>query len=260
MENTTKKHICNLLLKEKTKLGEQLYLLKYELPPFIEEIYAGQFAEFNVQGLSGGLLRRPLSIHSVDWEKREISFLVQVVGENTAHLCQLERGTNVEVILPLGKGFTLPQKEDKALLIGGGVGIAPLFFLGEEIKKMGMMPTFLLGGRGNANLVRLQEFNSLGDTYITTEDGTLGEKGFVTQHSILKEEGRFDKIYVCGPTPMMRAVVEYAKREDIWCEVSLENKMACGIGVCLCCVQKTRNGHQCVCSEGPVFNASVLEW
>ena len=105
----------------------------------------------------------------------------------------------------------------------------------------------------------MDEYGRWGATFVTTEDGSLGEKGFVTQHSIWRDK-QFDKVYVCGPKPMMKAVAKLTKEHGIWCEVSLENMMACGLGACLCCVEDTVDGNVCVCKEGPVFNTRRLKW
>ena len=149
--------------------------------------------------------------------------------------------------------------EQRLLLVGGGVGIAPLLFMGQEMLRMGIRPTFLLGARSASDLVRLEAYRACGDVYITTEDASAGERGFVTQHSILRD-ATFDGIAVCGPKPMMMAMASYAKSRGIPCEVSLENMMACGLGVCLCCVEETIEGNLCVCKEGPVFNVNRLLW
>ena len=130
---------------------------------------------------------------------------------------------------------------------------------GEQLAKNGSKPTFLLGARSNKDLLQLEDFAAYGEVYTTTEDGSHGEKGYVTQHSILNKI-KFEQIYTCGPKPMMMAVAKYAKGNDINCEVSLENTMACGIGACLCCVENTTEGHLCVCKEGPVFNINKLLW
>ena len=160
----------------------------------------------------------------------------------------------------MGKGFTIPETTDKKLLlVGGGVGTAPMLNLGYELKQKGFSPVFLLGARSKNDLLQLDMFNTLGEVYTTTEDGSLGEKGYVTMHSMLSAN-RFDMIYTCGPKPMMMAVAKYAKANDVECEVSLENTMACGVGACLCCVEKTDEGHLCVCKEGPVFNIKKLLW
>jgi dihydroorotate dehydrogenase electron transfer subunit len=165
-------------------------------------------------------------------------------------------------VLPLGNGFTMQGGENalnKLLLVGGGVGVAPLLYLGAQLKEDGMDPMFLLGGRTANDLLMLDEFKKYGRVYVTTEDGSEGEKGFVTNHSLLQQE-RFDMIYTCGPTPMMKAVARYAKEKGIACEASLENLMACGLGACLCCVEKTTEGNLCVCKDGPVFNINRLLW
>ena len=124
---------------------------------------------------------------------------------------------------------------------------------------MGCEPIFLLGARSAKDLLMLDEFNKYGKVCITTEDGTAGEKGFVTNHSILGKI-RFDRIATCGPKPMMIAVAKYASKNNIECEASLENKMACGVGACLCCVENTTEGNVCVCKEGPVINIKKLLW
>lgn len=164
-------------------------------------------------------------------------------------------------MLPLGNGFTMPQdRTKKHLLVGGGVGVAPLLYLGNKIKETGGEATFLLGARTAKDLLMIDEFRQAGRVFVTTEDGSEGEKGFVTNHSILSKE-KFDMISTCGPKPMMMAVARYAKAADTECEVSLENKMACGLGACLCCVEKTQDkGNVCICTEGPVINSKRLEW
>ena len=145
------------------------------------------------------------------------------------------------------------------LLVGGGVGVAPLLYLGKVLCGSGIDVTFLLGARTRGDLLMSEKFAKYGRVLVTTEDGSMGEKGFVTNHSVLAQE-RFDMIQCCGPTPMMKAVARYASTEAIDCEVSLENLMACGLGACLCCVEKTVDGNLCVCKDGPVFNIKRLLW
>ena len=131
--------------------------------------------------------------------------------------------------------------------------------MGAQMLEQGIEPTFLLGARTQNDLLMLDEFKKYGRVFITTEDGSIGEKGFVTNHSVLQQE-LFDRISTCGPTPMMKAVARLALEKGIDCEVSLENLMACGVGACLCCVEKTTEGNLCVCKEGPVFNIKRLLW
>ncbi|WP_418573723.1 dihydroorotate dehydrogenase electron transfer subunit [Phocaeicola sp.] len=255
-----KKYILDLTVTENLRLHANYVLIKLTQEAPLPEMLPGQFAEIRVDGSPTTFLRRPISINYVDREKNEVWFLVQLVGDGTRKLATVEKGDTVNVVLPLGNGFTIPDSPDtKVLLVGGGVGTAPMLYLGEALLKRGCKPTFLLGARSQNDLLQLEEFKALGDVYITTEDGSMGEKGYVTMHSVLKEK-RFDLICTCGPKPMMVAVAKYAKAEGIECEVSLENTMACGVGACLCCVEKTDEGHVCVCKEGPVFNIKKLLW
>ena len=255
-----KKYILDLTVTENTRLHANYVLIKLTQEAPLPEMLPGQFAEIRVDGSPTTFLRRPISINYVDREKNEVWFLVQLVGDGTRKLATVEKGNTVNVVLPLGNGFTMPASSDtKVLLVGGGVGTAPMLYLGEALLKQGCKPTFLLGARSQNDLLQLEEFKALGDVYTTTEDGSMGEKGYVTMHSILKAK-KFDMIYTCGPKPMMMAVTKYAKSEGIECEVSLENTMACGVGACLCCVEKTDEGHVCVCKEGPVFNIKKLLW
>ena len=143
--------------------------------------------------------------------------------------------------------------------VGGGVGVAPLLYLGHKIHEMGGVPTFLLGARSAHDLLEIDRFRAVGRVFLTTEDGSEGERGFVTNHSILAKE-QFTRIATCGPKPMMVAVARMADKLGIACEASLENMMACGVGACLCCVEKTTEGNLCVCKEGPVFDTKRLLW
>ena len=200
------------------------------------------------------MLRRPISIHDVDSEKSQLTLLVQVVGKGTKTLSQMEEGETLNLVYPLGRGFSQEGKE--VLLVGGGAGIAPMLHLSKCLSAKGTHCTILLGGRSATMIPVQEEFRPYGDVYFATEDGSLGEKGLVTQHSVFGAE--YDRIYTCGPTPMMKAVARHAMEKGIECEVSLENMMACGVGACLCCVVDSDEGHKCVCKDGPVFNAKRL--
>ena len=256
-----KKYILDLEVTQNIRLHANYVLIKMTHANLLPEMVPGQFAEIRIDGSNTTFLRRPISINFVDKETNEVWFLVQLVGDGTRKLATVKPGDVVNVVLPLGNGYTMHPKEAdmKPLLVGGGVGTAPMLMLGSALAKMGCKPTFLLGARSSKDLLQLDEFQKLGDVYTTTEDGSMGEKGYVTQHSVLGEQ-KFDIIYTCGPKPMMMAVAKYAKANDIDCEVSLENKMACGVGACLCCVENTDEGHLCVCKEGPVFNIKKLLW
>ncbi|GFZ41521.1 dihydroorotate dehydrogenase electron transfer subunit [Bacteroides nordii] len=255
-----KKFILDLTVTENLKLHINYVLLKLTSQSPLPEMLPGQFAEIRVDGSPSTFLRRPISINYVDRSRNEVWFLIQLVGDGTRRLAEAMKGDIINIVLPLGNGFTMPQiPSDKLLLVGGGVGTAPMLYLGEQLAKNGSKPTFLLGARTDKDLLQLDDFASYGEVYTTTEDGSYGEKGYVTQHSILNKV-KFEQIYTCGPKPMMMAVAKYAKSNNINCEVSLENMMACGVGACLCCVENTDEGHLCVCKEGPVFNINKLLW
>jgi dihydroorotate dehydrogenase electron transfer subunit len=225
----------------------------------IPEMKPGQFAQVKVEGSSGTFLRRPLSIHDVDYERNTIKFLIQIAGKGTETLSKLEKGDFLNLIYPLGNSFSLPQKNKRSLLVGGGCGVAPLMFLAKYLKSKGYIPDILLGYRNRERIIESEEFSCTGKVFIATEDGSEGEKGFVSDHPVLSETA-YDMIYCCGPDSMMRALAGYSKRRGISCEVSLENLMGCGIGACLCCVVETKKGNLFTCTDGPVFNINVLKW
>ena len=252
------KQIADFKLVDKQDFGRSV-LLRLRSGQPLPEIVPGQFVQVRVDGSPSTYLRRPISIHDVDFRQNEITLLVQQVGEGTKHLVSAENGDVINMVLPLGNGFTLPPKGESVLLVGGGIGIAPLYYFAKILNGEGIRPTLLLGGKSESDLLRLTDYQNLGETFVTTEDGSLGEKGFVTMHSVWQQK-LFDKIYVCGPKPMMKAVAKLAAEKGAWCEVSLENLMACGLGACLCCVEDTIDGHVCVCKEGPVFNTRRLKW
>ena len=236
------------------------HLLKLTYNEKLPDMLPGQFVNVLVKNSPTIFLRRPISVNFVDRDRNELWLLIRIVGEGTRRMTTFGKDEEVDVLLPLGNSFSMPEnKSTRPLLIGGGVGTAPMLFLGAMLKEGGIEPTFLLGGRSEGDLLQLDDFRRYGALYVTTEDDTMGERGYVTNHSILNKE-RFDRIYCCGPKPMMKAVALYAKQREIECEVSLENTMGCGIGVCLCCVEDTKEGNLCVCTEGPVFNIKRLKW
>ena len=163
-------------------------------------------------------------------------------------------------MLPLGHGFSVDGCAGKrCLLVGGGVGAAPLVLLSKALKKHGAYVAVAIGGRSKADVDGVGElYESADEVTVSTDDGSMGHKGIVTFNPVFGRE--WDRVYCCGPTPMMKAVGKIAAENETWCEVSLENRMACGLGACLCCVEKTDDaGNVCVCTEGPVFNINRLE-
>lgn len=222
-------------------------------------IKPGQFVQVSIDGSKSTFLRRPISINYVDYDTNELWLLVRNAGDGTAQLMEKKIDETINLILPLGNGFSMPKDDNsKVLLIGGGVGVAPLLQFGRHLKENGIEPTFLLGARSQNDLLELDMFSKVGNVCLSTDDGSIGEAGVVTQNSVLNNH--WDIIYCCGPAPMMKAVAAKAKEIGAECEVSLENMMACGVGACLCCVEKTVKGNVCVCTEGPVFNINQLTW
>ena len=255
-----KKFILDLTVNSVEALSDKHVLIKLTDDKPLPEMFPGQFVEIRVDNSPSTFLRRPISINNVDYDANELWLLVAAIGEGTKRLQQLKKGDRLNCMLPLGNSFTMPtDASQKVLLVGGGVGVAPLLYFGKKLKAMGIEPTFLLGARTAKDVLEKPLFEEVGRVLITTEDGSEGEKGFVTNHSVLSQES-FDFISTCGPKPMMMAVAKYAYKNNIECEVSLENKMACGVGACLCCVEKTVDGNKCVCKEGPVMNIKKSSW
>lgn len=253
------KRIESLKILENKKLNPEYFTLELSSDRLLPEMKPGQFVQVKVEGSSSTFLRRPLSVHDVNPENNTLKLLVQIVGKGTEALSRLKQGDLLNLVYPLGNSFSLPEKGRKALLAGGGCGIAPLLFMARYMVMKGFSPDILLGFRNKERILEYEEYKQFGRVFLTTEDGSAGEKGFLTGHPILLSE-HYDVVYACGPEPMMKAVAAYCTKEGITCEVSLENLMGCGIGACLCCVVDTVRGNLCTCTDGPVFNINDLKW
>lgn len=224
----------------------------------LPEILPGQFAQL-LSNAAGVLLRRPISICDVTPEG-QVVLMVKPVGAGTQAICELQPGDKLNMVLPLGNGFDVSKGAGKrVILVGGGVGIAPLVYLSRCLLEAGADVNVALGARDAAGLAGVAAmFPEEAKVFVATEDGSLGVHGRVTACPVFEQ--KYDVIYCCGPTPMMKAVASLARERDCECYVSLENMMGCGIGACLCCVEKTVKGNVCVCTEGPVFNTDQLLW
>ncbi len=256
-----KKSVDDFIVLENKKLNSNNFLLRLLAPNPLPPLYPGQFVNIDIDKCNEIFLRRPFSIFDINETENTLSVIVKILGRGSKKLTETKAGDTLSLIYPLGKGFTYPDKNDRILLIGGGSGIAPMLFLA---KKCGLHPDnvdIIIGARYSDDHFDVTEYKSYGRIHYTTEDGSLGFKGIVTMHPLFTNElCSFDKIYACGPEPMMKAVAREAKRMNIFCEVSLENNMACGFGVCLCCIEPTVKGNLCVCTDGPVFNINDLKW
>ncbi|MCK4570258.1 MAG: dihydroorotate dehydrogenase electron transfer subunit [Bacteroidales bacterium] len=254
------KRIEDLKVQDIRWLNSNSYVLNLSGSDAIQDIRPGNFAEIRVDNHPDVFLRRPFSYLDHDIKEKTVSFFIKAIGKGTKKLGTLEKGETVNIIHPLGNAFTIPESK-KVLITGGGSGIAPFIMLGRELKAKGNEVHILTGGRTAEDILFTEEFREYGEVFCTTEDGSIGEKGLLTQHSIFSGKAfNYDMIYTCGPDGMMKAVASIAKARSIACEASLENLMACGFGVCLCCIQETTEGNKCVCTEGPVFNINELKW
>ncbi|GAP70371.1 NAD(P)H-flavin reductase [Bacteroidales bacterium 6E] len=232
--------------------------LKSSLP--LEKIEAGQFTNVEIPGNKDVFLRRPFSLFEVDYKSNTVSILVKILGKGSKTLTEVQSGEELSLIYPLGKGFTLPSKGEKILAVGGGSGVAPVLHLARNSHLPTEKVHVILGARSASDHIPVDHYSEWATCHYTTDDGSLGIHGVVTSHPLFKDLTQFDRIYACGPLPMMKAVAAQAKLADVSCEVSLENLMACGFGVCLCCIEPTNKGNLCVCTEGPVFNVNNLKW
>jgi dihydroorotate dehydrogenase electron transfer subunit len=256
-----KKEVRNLVVIENTALNATNFLIRFSSSEPLPSLLPGQFVNIEIKDASEIFLRRPFSVFDVDYDQNTFSIIVKILGRGSKKLTEINAGATLSVMLPLGKGFTFPEKMDNILLIGGGSGVAPMLFLSKESGLVKKNVNLLLGAKTKHDHINVDEYAQYGNLYFTSEDGSFGEKGFVTQHSVFQNKLKlYDKIYACGPDAMMKAIAREAKIANVFCEVSLENLMACGFGVCLCCIEPTVNGNLCVCTEGPVFNINDLKW
>lgn len=264
--NNTKPSQFNLLCEviSNQSLNESYFLLTVQLPQYAlsASFLPGCFVQVKVEA-PNAFLRRPISVCRWNLEKNTISLLIQEIGRGTSYLRTLRGGDKIDLLGPLGNSFDISSEKvghDAPLLIGGGVGVAPMLMLAEALYQKGITPNILLGARTSKLIVLQEEFKKYGSLYVTTDDGSQGVRGTVLMHPILTDTSH-SQIFTCGPRVMMKAVAIWGEKQGVPVQVSLENTMACGIGACLCCVENTKDeGNVCVCTEGPVFNANRIRW
>ena len=232
-------------------------------PQIAPLVQPGQFVHVRILPLKHALLRRPFSIFQISEDT--LSVLYKSVGQGTDVLSRMQPGDELNMIGPLGHGFTVPQRGGEIpLLVAGGYGMAALYLLAQRSPQKGVV---FVGGRRRVDILCEEEFRALGwEVRVTTEDGSHGEKGLVT-HALQAELGRRApgrKLFACGPTPMLKAVGQLAAEFNLPAELSLDEHMACGIGVCLACVIPIKTGdgweYQRTCTEGPVFDSRQVAW
>lgn len=240
------------------KVGDSYYKMTLDAPYVAKHATPGQFVQVRCSDGFDPLLRRPFSIHRLVFNQG-MEVLYEVIGRGTEILSRKKKGEYLDVLGPLGKGFTLPRTSSRVTIIAGGIGVAPLVFLAEALKKKNIKTAVLIGAKTKSLVLCEKDFKKLGfETYITTDDGTRGSKGFVSK--LFKPETG-TMAYACGPNPMLKCIAGVCKRKRIDCEVSLEEKMACGIGACLGCSVKIKSGrNKLACKDGPVFKAIDIVW
>lgn len=249
--------LCVLL--DKQELAPGVYDFWVKRDSFANSAQPGQFAHLLVPGKT---LRRPISICDVDKVRGAMRLVFEVRGEGTELLSRFQPGDRLDILAPLGHGFTLGSPDQKAVFVGGGIGVPPLLY---AARRYGNNATVILGFRNKDAVILKQDFEDAGcRVIVTTDDGSFGIHGLVT--GCLEEElcRQVDTVYACGPTPMLKAVAAQAELKNIPCQVSLEERMGCGVGACLVCACKIKaEGNEKfrhVCKDGPVFDAKEVAW
>ena len=244
----TAKIVCH------TMLADGIFDMELQAEEIAAQAKPGQFISVYVNDKSK-ILPRPISICGIDAEKGILRIVYRIAGEGTKQMSSYQKGDSVKILGPLGNGFTM--KKDRAILIGGGIGIPPMLELAKQLDG----PKSIVLGYRDSEMFLKDEFEAYGDVFVSTEDGSVGTKGNVID--AIKEQGaEGNVIYACGPTPMLKGIQAYAAENGIEAQISLEERMACGIGACLACVCQSKeadeHSHVCskrVCKDGPVFDA-----
>lgn len=243
---------------DKKSIAKGIYDITVYCSHIARAAQAGQFAQVQAEGF---FLRRPISICDIDKENGTIRLVFEVRGKGTDKLSELNKGDLIDIIAPLGKGFKVLEKGKKAICIGGGIGTPPMVGISKEYGENSVV---ISGFRNSAAVILQEDFNKYGcKTVLCTDDGSAGKKGFVTDALLeeLKNE-KPDIVYACGPMVMLKNVTKICEENGIYCQVSLEQRMACGVGACLVCACRTVkdgkefNSH--VCKDGPVFDSKEV--
>lgn len=252
---TLPKHLENATILQNRRIADGMYEITLSAPTIAQEAKPGQFLHVQVSDAVAPLLRRPISIADVTVDR--IMLIYRVIGKGTEVLAKRQAGETISLLGPLGHGFPTDElMGKKVLLIGGGVGIAPLIYVANTVAGSDI----LMGGRTRSDLFWTSYYGSCEDIFITTDDGTMGMKGFTVDAlpQILADKS-YDAICTCGPEIMMKRVAQIAREHQVPCYVSLEKHMACGLGACLSCTCEAKDGtRKKVCTYGPVFRAEEV--
>lgn len=244
-------------IAQKRQLTADIFNFTVEAGKLAQMAQPGQFAHVYVPGKT---LRRPISICGIDRAAGMLRLVFQIRGEGTAQLAALNSGDRLDLLAPLGKGFSIGDPQRRAVFVGGGIGVPPLL---EAAKAFGANAAVILGFRSRDSIILKEDFEQNGNrVLIATDDGSFGHHGLVTD---CLDGLAFEEVFACGPTPMLKAVSRAARERGVPCQVSMEQRMACGVGACLGCAVKLRreNGEEYyghVCKDGPVFDAQNVVW
>ena len=256
-------------------IGSGYFKMSLEAPSIAKSAKPGQFVQIRCSDALEPFLRRPFSIHRIPYSVYRIPFieiLYEVVGKGTGILARKKKGEFIDVLGPLGTGFTLPRNTDdgirNTILIAGGIGVAPLVFLAEVLAKKKIKTTVLIGAKTKKMLLCEKDFKKLGaKVHIATDDGSMGFKGAVSKlfEKILRntEYGMRYTVYSCGPQPMLKSIAAICAKQKIKCYASLEEEMACGIGACLGCAVRVKGKgivYKLACKDGPIFDTKDIIW
>ena len=267
--------ILNIKVKilSRKEVVPNIYLMRLKAPEITQDALSGQFIHIKCSKDNYPLLRRPFSIHRIDKEKGEIFILFQVVGEGTKLLAQRVVGDDLDIMGPIGNGFNIYPESRKIMIVGGGIGVAPLLALCEESIRQGKEVRVLMGALKKELILREESYKILGAKVdVATDDGSYQYKGLVTDllEGSIREGWLANQIFACGPKSMLKKIVEISLDAHIDCQVSLEERMACGIGACLGCVckiktkdkkeDKVKYEFKKVCEDGPIFGGSEVVW
>jgi len=249
--------LLNAQVISNQSLAPDTFSMKVCAPEIAKNVHPGQFAMIY---LTNGelLLPRPISFSDVD--RDTVTFVYQIVGAGTRVMSNINSGENVKILGPLGKGFFIGSSsrtsQKKVAIVGGGIGVAPLVILAKSLVLQGAQVDAYLGFRNNPTLTEIFE-SYANNTFISTEDGTIGHKGNILE--VVKSQNiQYDEILACGPRPMLDALAEYTSSKNIPCQLSMEERMACGIGTCVGCVLKINKSYLRICTEGPVFYSDSI--
>lgn len=249
------------------QVGPNLFLMRLDAPGISAQALPGQFVHMKIPDREAHILRRPFSLYAADANKGTLDILYQAVGGGSTYMTSLACGREVDIIGPVGNTWTFPDATQRALLIGGGVGAAPLYMLAEKMIASRVVVDTVIGAQTKDALVCHERYDALmstcgtnsSSTRCSTDDGSFGYAGFCTGLvKDLLEKNHYDYAAICGPEPMMKNVLGLFEGLDTACQISMEKRMACGIGACLSCIVETTDGLKRACVDGPIFDASKV--